>query len=476
MLSSVHWLWLVLWLHLTSLEDVEAQFPIPCTRQEALDSRTCCPVWNGSPCGQTAGRGYCAQHFLEGGDLPIDYRVDWPNSFYNKVCACYGNFDGFDCGVCSPGWQGPDCLEPHRVDRKEITDMYEDERELFISNLDHAKHTISNRYKILTSNDTTKAGNFKFHEATVYDLYVWLHYYAAKKYADTDDDAAHRGPAFPFWHRIFLLFIEREIRLLTGNHNFFIPYWDWTRTDHCNICTNDYFGAVDPDGHIDQGSRFSKWKVRSPSCLLMICSRPDDPSPAPISRKPGKDRSADTLPTSGDVRRTVCEDNYDTPPFNKMSKHSFRSRLEVSAPELQQFSAMHNLVHDYFNGTMSHLPTAANDPLFMVHHSFVDKLLEVWLERHRYASYPESDEIHKAQRKESYMAPFFPLRTNGYYWNRSILSLGYKYIEHSIPHPGAVHIGEVYHQSPYCLWREAEGTDHLKLVRAHHSCTLSNPD
>uniref|UniRef100_A0A665VJ38 Tyrosinase copper-binding domain-containing protein n=1 Tax=Echeneis naucrates TaxID=173247 RepID=A0A665VJ38_ECHNA len=194
---------------------VEAQFPIPCTRQEALDSRTCCPLWNGSPCGETAGRGYCAQHFLEGRDLPFDYRVDWPNSFYDKVCACYGNFDGFDCGVCSPGWQGPDCLEPHRVDRKEITDMTEDERELFISNLDHAKHTISNRYKILTSNDTTKAGNFKFHEATVYDLYVWLHYYAAKKYADTDDDAAHRGPAFPFWHRIFLLFIEREIRLGT---------------------------------------------------------------------------------------------------------------------------------------------------------------------------------------------------------------------------------------------------------------------
>ncbi|XP_071318219.1 tyrosinase-like [Trachinotus anak] len=322
--------------------------------------------------------------------------------------------------------------------------MSDSERETFLSNLDQAKHNTSNRYMILTSNDTTVFSNFRFHSATVYDLYVWLHYYAAKNYADTnDDDAAHRGPAFLFWHRVFLLFIEREIRLLTGNQDFYIPYWDWTRTDHCNICTNEYLGAVGPDGHIDSASRFSKWKT---ACVLdeglaMICSRPDDPAPAPLSRRPGMDPNANTLPTIADVEETVATENYDTPPYDRHSRNSFRSKLEGfdvthDSPHLK--SSMHNLVHNYFNGTMSHLPTAANDPMFMVHHSFIDKILEEWVQRHKNASYPESEVIHPAQRKEAYMAPFFPLRTNGYYWDKDTITLGYRYIEHSKPHHGGI--------------------------------------
>lgn len=443
MMQSFHWLQLALLLYLTSLGDVEAQFPIDCTEPLALQSRTCCPFWNGSPCGVDADRGFCARHWLN--LSPFDYRVNWPGAFYENVCACKPNYDGYDCGQCLPGWKGPTCSEPHFVNRKEITDMTDSERQNFFSNLDTAKHTTSNRYKILTSNDTTVFGNFKFHSATVYDLYVWLHYYASKQYADTTDDAAHRGPAFPFWHRVFLLFIEREIRLLTGNQDFYIPYWDWTRTNHCNICTNEFFGAVGPDGHIDKDSRFSKWKT---ACVVdeglrMICSHPDDPSPAPLSRRPGMDPTANTLPIYADVQDMLRTNNYDTPPFNKASRNSFRSKIEGfeiphDARHLQ--SSMHNLVHDYFNGTMSHLPTAANDPIFMVHHSFVDKLLAEWLTNHRHVNYPESEEIHPAQRKDAYMAPFFPLRTNGWYWDKDITTLGYNYVDHSIPHPGRSYI------------------------------------
>lgn len=439
MLPSCQWVWLVLFFCLSNFSQVEAQFPHACTTPEALDTRTCCPLWNGSPCGESSGRGNCTIHVVDA-LRPFDYRVQWPSAFYDWVCTCSDNYDGFDCGVCLPGWKGDACSEQHHVVRKEITDMTEAERESFLSNLDHAKHNASNRYMILTSNDTTVFSNFKFHSATVYDLYVWLHYYAAKKYADTNDDAAHRGPAFPFWHRVFLLFIEREIRLLTGNQDFYIPYWDWTRHPDCNICTNEYFGAVDQDGHIDKASRFSHWRT---ACVLdeglgQICSRPDDPSPAPISRKPGMDPTASTLPTIGDVNDMLGTDNYDTSPFNGHSRNSFRSKLEgfeIPQDSRHLNSSLHNLVHDYLNGTMSHLPTAANDPMFMVHHSFVDKLLEEWLQRHRNVSYPVSEEIHPAQRRDAFMAPFFPLRTNGWYWDKDIGSLGYSYLEHSIPNP-----------------------------------------
>lgn len=59
------------------------------------------------------------------------------------------------------------------------------------------------------------------------------------------------------------------------------------------------------------------------------------------------------------------------------------------------------------------------------------RILEDWLKTHRNASYPESDEIHPAQQKFAYMAPFFPLRDNGWYWAQDIRSLGYSYLEHS---------------------------------------------
>ena len=31
---------------------------------------------------------------------------------------------------------------------------------------------------------------------------------------------------------------------------------------------------------------------------------------------------------------------------------------------------------------MSYLVTAANDPIFLLHHTFVDKLLDVWFAKH----------------------------------------------------------------------------------------------
>lgn len=357
MLLSLQWFSLVFLLYLTSLRGVKAQFPRPCTTPEALQTRMCCPLWNGSPCGFSSGRGVCAPHPAR--DLPKseDYRVNWPRAFYDSVCTCWGNYDGFDCGQCLPGWRGPQCLQQHHLERKEITDLTDSERETFLSSLHQAKQSPSSRYMILTSDNTTVDGNYVFDSTSVYDLYVWMHYYSAKRYAGSEGNAAHRGPAFIFWHRVFLLFIEREIRELTGNQDFYIPYWDWTRTNHCNICTNQYFGGVGQDGRIDSASLFSRWKVWNPShsfpdtCFLffylksscfffpqticpfqesldVICIRSDTSDPEHLIRNPGKDPQYKTLPTADDVKDTMARSLFDTPPFDKTSRNSFRNTLE----------------------------------------------------------------------------------------------------------------------------------------------------
>ncbi|XP_070818571.1 tyrosinase-like [Chaetodon trifascialis] len=442
MLLSLQWFWLVFLVYLTSLQGVKAQFPRPCTTPEALQTRICCPLWNGSPCGFSSGRGVCAPYPARYLPKSVDYRVNWPRAFYDSVCTCWGNYDGFDCGQCLPGWRGPLCLQRHQVERKEITDLTDSERETFLSSLHQAKQSTSSRYMILTSENTTVDGNYVFDSASVYDLYVWIHYYSSKSYVGSETNAAHRGPAFTFWHRVFLLLIERDIRELTGNQDFYIPYWDWTRTNHCNICTNQYFGGVGQDGRIDRTSLFSKWKTICPfqESLDIICIRSDASDPPHLIRNPGQDPVYKTLPTIEDVKDTMARQLFDTPPFDITSQNSFRNTLEgFEIPDDSRHlnASMHNLVHRYLNGTMSLVPTAANDPIFLLHHSFIDKLLEKWLHEHSEDTYPDSDQVHPAQRAQAYMAPFLPLRTNSYYWGRDTQSLGYRYKEHSVHRPGA---------------------------------------
>merc|ERR1712121_231264 len=65
---------------------------------------------------------------------------------------------------------------------------------------------------------------------------------------------------------------------------------------------------------------------------------------------------------------------YDTAPFNRSSELSFRNMLEgwVSSKTGKVVDGqvyMHNLVHNFLNGTMSIIEATANDPMFFLHHA-----------------------------------------------------------------------------------------------------------
>ncbi|VDP94321.1 unnamed protein product [Echinostoma caproni] len=40
-------------------------------------------------------------------------------------------------------------------------------------------------------------------------------------------------------------------------------------------------------------------------------------------------------------------------------------------------------VHSYLNGSWFDVSTSPNDPVFILHHAFVDKLFELWLRKYR---------------------------------------------------------------------------------------------
>merc|ERR1740131_560853 len=110
--------------------------------------------------------------------------------------------------------------------------------------------------------------------------------------------------------------------------------------------------------------------------------------------------------------------HYDTAPFNRTSELSFRNMLEgwVSSRTgkvVEGQGYMHNLVHNFLNGTMSIIEATANDPIFFLHHCFIDSLMERWLRKHMpyYENYPDKN-APIGHSQGYHMVPFLPMYRN----------------------------------------------------------------
>lgn len=148
------------------------------------------------------------------------------------------------------------------------------EQQKFISYLNLAKNTINSDYVISTATRAAMGENGEnpmFSDINTFDLFVWMHYYVSRDAllggpgnVWRDIDFAHESAAFLPWHRVFLLHWENEIRKLTGDFNFTIPYWDWRDSQTCAVCTDALMGgrnSLNPN-LISPASVFSSWKVR----------------------------------------------------------------------------------------------------------------------------------------------------------------------------------------------------------------------
>ncbi|XP_073434336.1 tyrosinase-like [Dendrobates tinctorius] len=423
---------------------IHCQFPRSCTTSAALRSKTCCPLWkDGSPCGSRSGRGQCRNNVVfaslvaRRARLFFDDRLDWPRFYFDNTCKCFGNFSGYNCGQCKYGHSGDKCDREKTVVRKEIRQLSLLERKRFFSYLALAKTTKSADFVILTTGDRHHRDSYRFVDATIFDVFAWIHYYSMKPLLvnDTFDfstNYAHQGPAFPGWHRLGLMFFEREIQLLSGDEDFAIPYYDWRGEKNCSICTNQFLGASNAQGFLDDDSHFASWKS--------ICSgfnyadaycqtAGDQCQMEKLHRKPGSDPRASGLPSFQDVEDTLKWRDFDTAPYNTTSRRSFRNALEGFLRPSDGTTLgrnMHNLVHIYLGGTMSQVPISSNDPIFLLHHCFVDKIFEEWLQRYNGTPdhYPENYQL--GQGPNECATPYFPC-----YRNKDFLcsssKLGYKF-------------------------------------------------
>ncbi|KAM3936632.1 tyrosinase-like [Leptodactylus fuscus] len=407
---------------------VHGQFPKECTTDLALKSKICCPLWKGSPCGEHAGRGECPIKYIaeysqvseapHEGKRYNDDRLNWPTSYFKYYCRCKGNYTGYDCGQCKYGLYGEKCQQRKTVVRKEIHKLNETEKERFICYLNMTKYTTSKDYVILVTDNRDDPSTYRFINASIYNMLVWIHHYLMKPVRingtyQHNTNFAHKGPAFAPWHRCMLLFAEREIQLCTGNEDFALPLYDSTQDENCSICSNDLLGPSDMEGKILNSSCFSSWRMMcsdsgSPYtyCESAIYDTPKDC----VQRTPGIEKQS-TLPSRPEMLNILKWKDYDTPPYNTGSLCSFRNALEgnIDASDGRTpGNFAHNKVHGYMGGAMAMVSVSANDPMFFVHHCYIDFCYQKWIEKYnvRPEDFPENPI--PGHHPQDFPPPFYP--------------------------------------------------------------------
>uniref|UniRef100_A0A914S644 ShKT domain-containing protein n=1 Tax=Parascaris equorum TaxID=6256 RepID=A0A914S644_PAREQ len=167
---------------------------------------------------------------------------------------------------------------------------------------------------------------------------------------------AHSGPAFLPWHREFLKRLEIALRLADAEVS--LPYWDSTLDSlladprDSILWTDELMGSTDENGTV-QGD-FSNWKVPQGRRMLR---REVGTQGSPL--------------TKHDIDYIMSMTSADDILAFTAPRQGCYYRTDYNALEYAQGG-----VQVFVGGDMLDIATAANDPVFYLHHAFVDLLWE----------------------------------------------------------------------------------------------------
>jgi len=143
----------------------------------------------------------------------------------------------------------------------------------------------------------------------------------------------HGTEFFLSWHRMYLYYFERILRASSGDPSLTLPYWNWS----------------------DPAQRILPDPFRNPATAANSLYEP-------VRRagvNAGSFALADSTVTYADA-------------FAYTGFSDFQSTLEGTP---------HGAVHVALGGLMGSVPTAANDPIFWLHHCNIDRLWKRWLDQ-----------------------------------------------------------------------------------------------
>lgn len=134
------------------------------------------------------------------------------------------------------------------------------------------------------------------------------------------------------WHRMYLYYFERIIRKMSGDPSFALPYWNYSRSRDQRRLPEPFRSPATNSNPLFVSRRRDGWNTGT------------------------RRLSGTAVNTSNALNELFFED------FNATFKRT-----------------PHDLVHIQIGGWMSNVRSAAQDPIFWLHHCNIDRLWNVWL-------------------------------------------------------------------------------------------------
>ncbi|KAK6055335.1 common central domain of tyrosinase [Cooperia oncophora] len=210
-------------------------------------------------------------------------------------------------------------------------------------------------YRMMTDNERNRWNNaiIQLKRSGEYDRLSVMHRQVGSS------SGAHSGPGFLPWHREYMKRLEIAVRMI--DPGIAMPYWDSVMDSYLpdprdSIMFSPMFmGEMDGAGQVVRGP-FAGFRT--------LEGRPN------ILRR---------LATEG---KLFTEANIN----NLLNQNEIQNVLAYTAPQngcpfRPYFGALeytHSSVHLWIGGDMKPPSTSANDPIFFLHHCFVDFIWEMW--------------------------------------------------------------------------------------------------
>jgi tyrosinase len=197
------------------------------------------------------------------------------------------------------------------------------------------------------------------------------------------DQCQHYSYFFLPWHRMYLYYFEKILRAASGDPNLALPYWNYELASEQTLPTAFLSPAVDCNGD----------PAANPSCNpLFLTNRcmniigngfpvPPTSSGCPVVA-PGSTPVTPALPPGdSDDSQAMADTSFEgsagyfgggTPPGSPPGACHFDS----NQGDLE--SQPHDQIHEAVGGSMGDPGTAAQDPIFWLHHAEIDHLWKSW--------------------------------------------------------------------------------------------------
>ncbi|MDQ6892326.1 MAG: tyrosinase family protein [Acidobacteriota bacterium] len=160
----------------------------------------------------------------------------------------------------------------------------------------------------------------------------------------------HGTDFFFSWHRMYLWYFERIVRKMSGNANWALPFWNYEKVAESAL-PKPFWSPPKPTNWLYESNRGLGWN----------------------------DGTASLAPSAV---ATAGADGY-------TGFHEFSDHLEDTP---------HAAVHIAIQGLMGKITTAANDPIFWLHHANIDRLWNRWLAMGGGRSDPVTDSAWKTKK------------------------------------------------------------------------------